>query len=48
MHDGFQMQFCRDQRKTLIQVKTHLIAENGHRAGAGTVSFLFRDRARDA
>ncbi|EGA06953.1 hypothetical protein SEEM0047_09095 [Salmonella enterica subsp. enterica serovar Montevideo str. MB102109-0047] len=32
--------FCRHQRKAFLQVKTHLMAKNGKRAGAGTVVFL--------
>ena len=41
VHDRFEVQLLGgDQRKSLRQVVTRLMAEHGDRAGAGAVAFL--------
>lgn len=48
--NGTQMQFlCRDDRKPIRKIETHLIAENGARASSGPVSTVgsgFHDMAK--
>ena len=41
MNNTFGMKlFCSDKRKSLLQVKTHLVSKAADRAGTGTVAFL--------
>ncbi|MNY69144.1 hypothetical protein D3C86_2070370 [compost metagenome] len=41
MDDRLQMQFLRRQnRKAVRQIKTHLVSEDGARAGAGAVTTI--------
>ena len=41
MHDGLQVQLLGgDERKTLPQIKPHLVTKYRQRAGAGAVGFM--------
>ena len=42
MNNAFHVHFlCRNQRKSLLQVKTHLVAETAPRTRAGAVGLLY-------